>query len=214
MPGTAYRPEQAYRHFDTSTRRHELQQQVLHTSTSTPTSTSCVFPYPVTPFLGGNFVSQLKYVDPVSSTFQPFQFFRLAVTLSVQAGFDRQSGFYDLDGSVMVYPRWTRHVKDLIHSTSDLPTRYRMERTLFRPQQALSFEISLINELTGDWIEPCLLNAPCECSAFDGMISSHISRARVQALLDNLWEQEKAAENAANWIHICVDAEQDVPVER
>src|ERR1700759_70081 len=102
-----------------------------------------------------------------------------------------QCAFYGRDGSIMRYPQWTRHVRDLVCGTTDVATRFRMERTLFRPHQAVSFEISLVDEVTGSWIEPCSMGAPCECIAFNGMICSHVSKARVQGLLDHLLELEK-----------------------
>lgn len=150
---------------------------------------SSFFPFPVIRFSGGAFVQQLRYVNSESTIFHPFHFPKLSVTLSVQAGFDMHSSFYDLDGTIMSYPHWTPHVRELVLG-ADVETVNRMKRKLFPLSHAQSFEISLIDEITGEWIEPCCLGAPCDCARFNGMIGGKVGPAGVQEILEYLMATE------------------------
>ena len=137
----------------------------------------------------GDFIQQLKYVD-MTTAFRPFYFPHLLVSHSVQAGYQQYSAFTEEDGTTIAFPIWTEHVKTLVNEAPDIHSRHRMERTLFPASRAIEFEVALVDDKTAEWLEPCSLDAPCDCRRFNGMVSTNVSRANVQLLLDHLKEHD------------------------
>lgn len=151
---------------------------------------SAIYPYGTVPFVPGDFVTQLIYVDEIVSTYRPFKFPNLNLTVSVQAGFSSHSEFRDLDGHVVAFPIWTSHIKNLICTTQTYADKCRMHRVLFPKSRALSFEVAIVNETTGDWVDPCAFyQMPCRCVAFNGLVCSKIDKSGVQTLLEHLLVQ-------------------------
>lgn len=149
-------------------------------------------------FHGGDFVEKLDY-EIHSSLFRPFHFPHLAVSVSIQAGMTMKSDFLDVDGTIMSFPRWTRHVLGLVLTTTDFTTSLRMERTLFPPARAITFEVAVYSEALGCHVEPCSLSTICTCESYNGSSSPNVSRADVQTILEDLARADHKAAAKRDW---------------
>lgn len=165
-------------------RQQEARRRVRRTEAQT--FASAVFPHPTVTYPGGDFVCHLRYINAVLSTYRPFHFPRLNVTLNVQAGFRYHSAFVDLDGAVISFPLWTPHVHGLVMGAQDLNTRYRMERVLFPKERARFFSVSLVREPCGTSIDPCALGFSCICYHFEDMVHTQMDKFSLQALFQYL----------------------------